>query len=294
MRLWMTLVWMSIPSQALAGGSASSFKKEVRYGTNLWNIHSLIDGKLETCWMPARESKNVGEWVMLEIPKSTIDKIGMNVGWEKSDATWSDYPRVKAVTVQAFSYDADQNLVPGKTAKAQFADERGWQVVDIADLSVGSEMWSGKVKVTIAEVYPGHDFDVLGASELQIYLKEFDAKITVLDGSGVAALTDGNPRTTWQGTGPLTIDSDGFAISSVGLVAAAGSRPKTVKVQVGGRSRTQQLSDAPGLQWIELPGGNGYNGGAWGSIELEVVDTFSGADAIIGELKGRATAYEGI
>ena len=279
-----------------AGGSASTFKKENKLGANLWNVHSAIDGDLQTCWMPARDSKNAGEWLMLEIPKSTVDKLGMNIGWEKSETTWTDYPRVKSVRVQAFSYDDAQNLVPGKAATATFADQRGWQVVDLTDLPVGNDTWSGRVKITVTDIYPGHDYPVMGLSELQLYLKEFDAKITVSGSGDTSALVDGNPRTTWRGSGPLTVDSDGFSISSVGLVQGpkSGARPKTVTVRAGGRAKTTELADSASVQWLEVPGGGGYNGGAWGGIEIEIDDVYGSGDPAIGELKGRATAFEGI
>ena len=94
-----------LPAVALAGFRASTFKKETKLGADTWNAASALDGKLESCWMVDPESENVGEWFEVDVPKSTVDKLGLVIGWQRDDKTFKDYGRVKTVRVSIFTLD---------------------------------------------------------------------------------------------------------------------------------------------------------------------------------------------
>src|SRR5688500_17883765 len=91
-----------VPSLALAGYSASSFKRESKLGANTWNAEAALDGKPETAWMIDPEDENGGQWIELDLPTSTIDKLAIVNGWDKSEDIFFDYPRLKTAKVEMF------------------------------------------------------------------------------------------------------------------------------------------------------------------------------------------------
>ncbi len=293
---------------AHAGATASSFRPETKLGANYWNAPAAIDNKKETCWMVPGESENLGEYVILDVPKGEVDKIGMIVGWAKDDDTFMDYPRVKSVRVEVFSYNEDRDLISVGTADASFEDKNGWQVVDIPDIKLGTEEAGGKVKITISGVYAGRDFPNLAVSELLVHLKEFDAapKITAVSstdsGRVQESLFDANPKTFWSGAAEgaeITLDSVGFGFSRIGIAPAGKdlARAKKVKVSVGNRSLITELPDAAGPQWADVPAMNGYSGSAWGELKLEILETWPGSKSQsvgISEITAKATTFESL
>lgn len=298
---------LTLSSVAQAGAVASSFKKETRRGANFWNAQAAIDGKLDTCWMVPGESANRGEWIELDVPKSTVDKLGMVVGWAKDEDTFKDYARVKKVRVQAFRYDDDNNLVPAGSTEAEFKDEMGMQIVDIDDLQVGDDMFGGKVRITIEDVYPGRDFPSLAVSEVLLVLGEFDAAPQIREVSSEdkprEALIDDNPKSFWAGSSDgarIVFEAPGFSLSKVGLLPGPADydRPKKVKVIANNRETIADIPEGGEEHWIEIPAIVGYTGSAWGKIELQILETWPGrrypGTVALSELDLKATAYEGI
>ncbi len=306
--LYSALLAALLAPAAHAGATASSFRPETRLGANYWNAASAIDEKPETCWMVPGESENLGEYVILDIPKGEVDKIGMLIGWAKDDDTWVDYPRVKSVRVEVLSYNDERDLVPVGSADASFEDKKGWQVVDIPDMKLGTEEAGGKVKITISGVYPGKDFPNLAISELRVHMKEFDAqpKITEVsstdDGKAQESMQDANPKTFWSGASDgatITLDSVGYGISKVGIAPAGKdlARAKKVKISVGNRSITTELPDAAGAQWADVPTMQGYTGSAWGELKIEILEVYPGAKSQslgISELSAKATTFDSL
>lgn len=295
-----------IPAVALAGGRASHHKPENKMGANYWAAASAFDGKLETAWMVPGESENKGEWIEIDIPPGEVDKVAIYPGFGKSEESFKDYPRIKQVRVDVYHLDDDQNATVAGTATVDVADKAEMQVIDIADVKRGEGLFGGRVRFTVLDVYDGDDFPNLAVSEMQVMLKEFDARAKVAavsaeaNGHGMDALTDENPKTFWEAPAgsTLTIDPVGYGISSVGFMSVGKeySRPKTVEITVQGLTRTTVLPDAPGPQFAYAPTFNGFNGGAFGSVEVKVVDTWPGTNANLGvaELKMKATTYEAL
>ena len=294
---------------AHAGAVASSFKKESRRGANFWNAQAAIDGDLETCWQVPGESSNVGEHIMLDVPKSELDKLGMVVGWAKDDSTWADYARVKTVKIEIFGYNESNELVPGGKATASFEDKQGMQVVDVEDMQIGADLFGGKVKITITEFYEGLDYPNLAVSEVLLYLKEsLEAAPTILDisttddGHPQESMIDDNAKSFWAGAAAdakVSFEASGYAVSSVGLQAGPKdyARPKKVSLSVGGKTLTHELENNDEVQWLLVPTTVGYTGSGWGTIELKVLETYPGSkneQLAIAELDLRATAYEGL
>jgi hypothetical protein len=298
----LSLLVLLIPAVALAGAKTSATNTSGR-DKGAWSAGNAIDGKLNTAWMVPGESENKGEWIELDVPRGEVDKIAIFPGLGRDDESFGDYPRVKKLRVDVMALDDDQNPKTVATHTIDVADKAELQFIDVPDTKVTSELFGGKVRLTIEDVYEGADFPNAAISEVAVLMKEFDAKVKITGSSApadTAVLLDENAKTVW--TAPagseLTIDMGAYGISSIGLVGANkdAARAKTVEVSVGALSRTTVLTDKPGeAQWAALPTFNGYNGGAMGEIVVKIVDTYPGAksqDLGISELKARATSLE--
>ena len=299
---------LAVPT-AQAGVTSSSFKAETKLGTNYWNGTSAVDGKMDTCWQLPGESANRGESLMFDVPKGDLDKVGIMVGWAKSDETYKDFARVKELRIEAFTMGDDQSLKPVGSATVKVEDKMEWQVVDFDDIAVGEDMFGGKVKVTVTDIYPGVDYPNLAMSEILLYLKEFDAAPTIDEVSGEADghismdMTDDNVKTFWAADAKgasISFSASGYGLASVGLTAGPKdyARPKKVEVIAGGRTSVTELPDAPGAQWIQIPAVTGYTGSAWGDVQINILEVYPGAkfpdQVAVSELDLHATTYEGL
>ena len=293
---------------AFAGFEASSHNAQAPEGKNFYAPAAALDSNLETCWMVEAEAKNEGSWIALDTPTSTIDKLSMVIGWGKSEEEFKDYARVKKAQVQLYnnSFTGDPELVAEHTVS--FEDKMGWQTVDLPDTKVGGELGGGRVKITVAEVYPGADFPALAVSEVRVHLKEFDAATlgfaTVPDsetaGHDGGMMMDNSTRSFWAAEGPTAtfgVDAKGYGLSSLGIVQGPKShaRPKTVKLTANMAEVTHTMKDKPGQwQYLLLPALVGYTGGAWGEVTVEIIDTYEGSNpgVAISELKMMAGSVE--
>jgi hypothetical protein len=304
------LVLFLVPAVAFAGATASKFKPEHRKGANYWNAQSALDGKLETCWMVPGESPNRGEWIELDLPKSTVDKIGMVVGWAESEDTFQDYARVKAIKVDAFSLNDQQQLSPRGSATAQFQDSMEMQIVDIDDLQVGEDLFGGKLRINVADIYDGRDYPNMAISELLVYLTEFDTQVKAPEfsdlsstpaGPQLAELAIDTDEKTFFATavegGFIQVEASGFGVSSLGIKPGPTShaRPKKIKVSANNRELVHELADSQDVQWVLVPTITGYTGGAFGEIKVEFLEVYPGDDpnVAIAEIYAKATNYEG-
>lgn len=284
-------------NSAFAGAKASAFQPENKKGTNYWNAGAAIDGKPETCWSLPGESANRGEWISLEVPKGTVEKIGVVAGWDKDEASFKDYPRVKQLRVDVYTLDNDQSEKLVSSENIDVKDERGLQIISLKTAAkVGDDsFFGGKVKLSVVDIYPGDDFPNLRVSEVAVYLAEMDAHPEVA-GLDAEAVSDGNAKTLWTGAAGTELDvaPKGWAISSIGFQGDKGKgRAKTVKVKVGdaGPEQTFTLNDKPDLQWIRLAPFNGYVGSTIDNVKVTLVDSY-GADIGLQELKFKATHFE--
>lgn len=257
-----------------AGFKVSSHQKDSR-NPGIYDAGSALDGNPETAWKVDPEADNVGQFIEVMIPASSVDKIGMIGGWAKDENAFKDYPRVKSARVEVFQMDTKVG-----DAVVNLKDEMGWQVLDVPDLKV--EGAGGRVRITVQEVYPGSDFPNLAVSEVRIQLLEFPAgSIKVVEpAEGTAALTDKAPKTVWTGTTdtPIVLTATGYGLASVGIQAgpATGGRPKTVEITANDNMQKVTLEDKQDMQWFLLPVLVGYTGSSWGKITLKVVDTYPG------------------
>lgn len=313
--MWRTaLLSLILPTVAFAGFRVSSFNdKNSTHGGNYWNVASALDGQLETCWMIDPEAEPVGQWIEIDLPNSEVDKLGMVVGWAKSEETFQDYARVKSVRLEAFTI-ADASDKEGTRVfeeNLSFEDKSGWQVMDLPNKKVGSEFFGGKVRVTITEIYEGQDYPYLAVSEVRVHLKEMEARESFRGDPPAGApdhggelLLDEKDSTYWlspgEGAGAtINIGADGFGLSRLGIDPgpAQHARPKTVKIFASGAEKTATLENSDEMQWVELPALIGYTGSAWGTVEITVVDTYpgsSGSQLAIEELVLKSTNYEGL
>ncbi len=309
MTLTASLVLLSLIPSAQAGAVVSSFKASGRSGLNEYNAQAAIDGNLATAWQLPGESSNIGEHLTLDVPKSVLDKVGMVIGWQESEKKFSDYSRIKTIKIEAEAYDENNELQPAGTATATFEDKMGWQVVDIDDITIGTDFFGGKVKITVTEVYPGKDYANLAVSEVLLHMAEQFSptlKITSVsgeDGTNVQAnLVDANDKTFWvadsQGAS-LTVEAEGYSLSRIGMKAVSKEydRAKKVKVSVKGRSEEFELADTLNLEWLYIPAVIGFTGSAWGEVTIEVLETYPGTKYPgklgLRTLEAKATAFDG-
>ncbi len=308
MRLMTSLLMLGglgLGGAALAGATASDFKPERKLGANYWNANSALDGKLETAWMVSGESENKGEWVMIDLPKGKIDKIGIVNGFLRDADTFADYARVKEVRVEIFQYSDSQELEPvtGQST-AVFADTSDYQIVDIDDLEITSE-GGGKVKITVRDIYPGRDYPNLAVSELKVYLTEFEVATSIVDISDESGdhsrldLVDDSARTFWAGDAAgasISFEVPGYNLSQVGVQPGPSSyaRPKKIRINGNGLQTEHELKNSADVQWFDIPTVSGYNG-AWGTISMEILEVYPGSNpqVAIAELDLKASSYDG-
>jgi hypothetical protein len=294
---------------AMAGYGASSEKKDSRFGEGAFAITKAIDNDPATSWQADPEKDNIGQWLTIDVPTSSVDKVALVNGWGKSDETYKDYPRVKAATIEVFSKTLGGDPVKVGEEKITLKDDKAWQVVDLKDLKIDGEL-GGTVKLTIDEVYPGVDYPNVAVGELRVHLTEFAAETAALvedpeaaDDDHVAPnLLDGNPRTYFAAKGDtvtMQAKATGYGLSSVGLQAgpATHARPKTVVLKANDAEVKHVIpEDAKGMQWLLLPAIIGYTGSAWGDVTIEVMDTWPGTKPDMGlalaELKLNASTID--
>lgn len=301
------LTVLSLALTAHAGFEASSVKKDTRYGANAFAPQSAVDSNPETCWQSDPEKDNKGQWIGLDIPVSTVDKIAMRIGWDKSEETFKDHARVKSGTLTFF----DNGLGDPKqitTRKVKFEDKQGWQFADIEDVKISGEL-GGSVKLTIDEFYPGVDFPNLAVSELRIHLKEFPAETIAISGTEGASesevpenMIDGNSRSTFtfdEQKGSITLTASGYGIASFGFEPgpATHARPKKVVIKADGTQVEHMIGEkAKGMQWVLLPAIIGYTGSAAGDVVVEITEVWPGTVATnplsLAEVKLNATVIE--
>jgi hypothetical protein len=298
-----------LPAVALAGATASSFRPETRKGANYFNAASALDGVPETAWVVPGDSANRGEWIMLDLPRCTVEKVGMIVGWLKDDATFKDYARVKTIKVEGFSVDDQQEVTPAGSSNFTFEDKKAFQIADIPDIQIGQDLFGGKLKIHIVDIFPGEDYPNVGISELLVYLKEFATTIRIVESGGAADnttadnATDENPKTFWAvplSSATFSIESGDCGVSSIGVQAGPKtlSRVKKVEVTANNRTETHVVPDDPkgGMVWFQVPSITGYTGGAFGQIDVKVLDVYPGADPSkvgFSEIGARATSCGG-
>lgn len=304
----LVLLLSLMPAVAFGGFRASSFKKESRLGESTFSASAALDGNAETCWQVDPENENVGSWFEVDLPKGSIDKVQLMVGWEASEEHFQDYARIKTLKLELFDEAQDDKIVLEHSLT--FADQRGYQTLDVPDAAVGNEIFGGRLRLTVVETFPGKDYPNLAVSELLVRMLEYDAPVALkvappseAPGHGGDLLIDDNLKTFWASgevpTGStFTVEADGFGVSTIGVAQGpkTHARPKTIAIEANDQTRTFVMEDKPGLQWFEVPAIIGYTGSGWGAVKLMVVDTYEGAAPNVGiaEVKLKATNYGGL
>jgi hypothetical protein len=185
------------------------------------------------------ESPNRGEWIEIDVPRGEVDKLAIFPGFNKTEETWGDYPRVKQMRVDIFALDDDQVAKQVGSTTLDIADKREWQTFDLADAKIDAGLFGGRIRISIIDIHDGEDYPNLGISEILVHMKEFDAKVKVTalnegDPSGATAMLDEDAKTVAKLPGTsatMTLESSGFGISSINFIAAKDhSRPKTVEI----------------------------------------------------------------
>lgn len=286
----LSLLLLAIPAVALAGASASNFRKGDRsVGENYWNANSTIDNKMETAWMVPGESPNMGEWIMIDAPKGTLEGIRIVNGWAKDEASWADHPRVKGLRVDVLCCTGDPQMSTQGTKTVAVEDTMEWQTLPVG-LDIGNEYFGGKVKIFVTEIYEGKDFPNLAISELRLQMKEFDGPSAYnpsgaseeANGTMLLDLMDEDNKTTWQATSAgakFSLEPNGVGPSSLRWVHAKDKtfdRAKVVKVTINQMSVTTEVPNKDGQHFVEIPAPFGYNGSGFGDVEVEVVEVYPG------------------
>ena len=298
---------LSLP--AFAGFGASSFKKDNRYGANVFSVNSALDSDLKTAWMSDPEKDNVGQYLTIDVPIGEIDKLGIVVGWDKTEDTFKDYARVSEATVEVFNKGLGGEPVSIGSEKIKFEDKQGWQIIELKDYKIDGVL-GGRVKVTFTAFHKGVDFPNLAVSEILVHLKEFPAETLTFasppkgvdDKQDELNLIDGSTRSAFvfaEQKGSMTLEAPGYGIARLGLQAgpATYARPKTVVIKADDAQIKHTIpKDAKGMQWLLLPAIIGYTGSASGEVQVEIVDVWPGSDAskplALSEIKLNASVIE--
>ncbi len=292
---------------AYAAPEASHFKPENKLGPNYWNAKSAIDNNLETAWQVPGDSANTGEWLMLDVPASTVDKVAIFPGWGASEETFADYARVKEVKIEIFCCTGDEKMTSLFSGTFPVEDKAELQVIDIDDTRVGNDLgMGGKVKLTVTGFYEGRDFPNLAVSEVLVQLATYDAAAEIDasladDGTHILPnMQDDNPATFWAGPADSTItfEASGYGIAGVLIQPgpATYARPKRVRVTANDKVLESDLQNDASPQFVPVPSIMGYTGSAWGEISVEILDVYPGstnAEVAIAEFKPQATSYDG-
>ena len=301
-------VLFSSSGVAYAGAVVSNNQKETRNGANFYAGNAALDGKDETAWLLPGDSENIGEYIILDVPRINIDKLQMKVGWHRDEDTFKDYARVKKVSIEASYYNTGMDLVPApKVIEAEFQDEMGWQMIDLDDIIVEDATNGGKLKITILEVYAGKDYPQAAVSGIIVHLGEFETvpkiqKPSTEDEGSVLNMQDENARTSWiapADNASFTLRGNGVMLSSIDLTSgpATHARPKTLKLTVKSRTETIELPNSAGPHHIILPSTVGYTG-TWNAVQVNVLDVHPGTShpdkVAIAEITGKATAIDGL
>lgn len=312
---------LSFSATALAGATASNFQKENRKGANYWNAQSALDGKAETCWRLPGESEGVGEWIQVDLPKSTVSGISMLNGWAEDAETYKDYARVKQVRVDVMKQNDSFDLELVGSETIDFVDQTaegqtiGMQKVMLSQpIAIDSDA-GGAVKLTITAIYPGLDFPALAMSEVVVELDEkmysppASLSIASVSSSDKApeSMLDGNTRTAWIGDtkdgedpASVVVQATGFGMSRIGIQRFSTSydRPKKVKLSVGTKEAVLEVKDSKDMQWLKVPSTFGYTGSTLGDIKLEIIEVYPGSSnpgkVAIAELTAKATQYDAL
>jgi hypothetical protein len=301
------LVLLAVP--AFAGFDASSVRSDAKRGNAFWGPGAALDSKPDSCWMIDPEADNAGSWIALDVPTGEVDKVAFVIGWDKDDHTFTDYARAKTVRVEVI--DSGNGDAVKLDEKFTLEDKRGWQVIDVPNTKVGGEYKGGRVRITIHDVYPGHDYQNLAMSEVRVHLAEFEADTTTLaippdssePGHGAELAMDKKPATFWAKDGVddqpvrFTLRAPGYGLASAGITPgpAGYARPKTVALSANGATLTYTMEDKAVAQWFLLPAIVGYTGSAFGEIVVEIVDTYAGppgAGVAVAELALRAATID--
>lgn len=296
-----------LPSYAWAGFGVSSFKPERQLGANTWNVASALDTNPTTAWHIDPTQDNEGQWITIDVPASTLDKLSIVNGWAKSEETFKDHARIKEARVEVL----DISSQPPTTLHEHtvtFEDAMAWQTIDLPDIKVGSEFIGGRVRVTVVSVYPGADYPHLALSEVRVDLKEFPAETLELvlasdsiPGRDAVDLIDKRNATFWASptaTGSFSVQASGYGLAAIHLVSgpATFARPKTIRVTANDTTQEHVLEDKPGAaQRVLLPCLVGYVGGAWGQVDVEIVDVYPGREGngvAVAEVKLSAATIE--
>jgi hypothetical protein len=293
---------------AHAGAVVSQHQKETRKGANFYAGNAALDGKPETAWLLPGDSENVGEYIIIDIPRVNIDKLAIMTGWQRDEDTFKDYARAKKISIEASYYNATNDIIPAPNmVEVELKDEMGWQFIDLEDIIVDDGIEGGKVKITIQEVYAGKDFPQVAISDLVLHLGEFDAvpkirSVSTEEEGSMLNMLDDNPRSSWiapAGNASMTLSGNGTMLSSIDMTSGPSThaRPKTIKISVKNRVQTVEFPNSAGPHHIVLPATGGYTG-TWDAVKLEIVDVHPGkthADKVaIAEITGKATSLDGL
>ncbi len=285
----MVVMLLTAPVVAWAGAKVSSFQKETKKGANYWSGGAAIDGKLDTAWMLPGDSANRGEWIEIDLPKGTVDKFSIIAGYVKDEETFKDYPRVKQLRIDFYSMNDEQGYDQVGTATVEIKDEMGLQVVDVPDTKIGGDLFGGKAKISIVDIYAGVDYPNLAISEMSFVLSEFEISPTVISVSGEGSghpkdhALDEDVKTFWSipaAEAGFSLNGNSYGISSVGFQCNSKdyARAKTVEITLNGLVQRTVLEDKPGaVQWAKTAPFNGYTGGATGDVEVKIIDSYPGA-----------------
>jgi hypothetical protein len=299
-----------LPSIVWAGATVSDERRVTRNrGSVSWSGQSAIDNDPATAWMVPGESQNTGEHITIQVPKGNVNGVSLWAGFGQDETTYADYARLRNIRIDALCCEGDENMTTLSSTTVELADENRLQFVDLEDFAIGNEFgFGGLVRITVESVYEGMDYTNFAVSEVRVVMAEFDLpafSIPEATGDDIDHLSDqlndGNARTYWASPvdgASIGVRAGGYGLSSIGIQSGPTShaRPKRVRITANNRMVEHDLENNADVQYVEAPSITGYNGSAWGTVSIEILEVYPGssaAEVAIAEISLRATNFDG-
>lgn len=314
--------------EALAGATASTFNKKPGKPESLWSPANVIDGDPKTFWQEGVEGPGEGSWIKIDLPRSRVNQILISGGHAEDERMFQKYSRAKDISIELYSVDDDRTVKPIKQVSVTLEDKFGMQTVDMGATDIGSELFGGEMRIVIHSVYPGKDFVDTVLGEVKVVLDEYPAQLAFTSATTNGAVEKGEDVKTevkgeaadttvvvtkdvdvatgfevgWAPVGSvigqeLVFEAPDYGLAAMLIDNGAGgktkpaARPKKVQITVGSFLQTEiELEDKPGLQRIEFPYTNGYNGGHFGRITVKVLSVWGDEKAPVAPLRFRCMA----
>jgi hypothetical protein len=296
-----------LPGTALAAAKASSYHKSRRDPAD-YSAASAVDNDLETVWLEGGDGPGLGQWIVVDLPRGTLQKIGVAVGFQGDKLKKYSRPTKLKVEILKAEDTTDRRLI--HTQELSLEDKPGLQEFTLSEpISLATGLFGGAMKFTILEVKKGDDFEECAIAEVAAFYEQMTAPTMVIDNStGTATALDAADEVTstaWVADGTtdeyITVEASGWTVSGVGVLPGHAkswkkyARIKEAEFNIAGMTWTHTFDDTAKEQLVPFPRNQGISAYGYGELVMKVKSVYSGdyAQVAVSEIKLRAIAFDG-